>query len=40
MMMSHEFLYTWDTGKKKRSVQGGQMKAFKLKSLKEATVET
>jgi hypothetical protein len=39
MMMSHEFLYTCDTGEKKRSVQKGQMKAVKLKSMKEATVE-
>jgi hypothetical protein len=30
MMMSHEFLYTCDTGEKKRSVQKGQMKAVKL----------
>jgi hypothetical protein len=40
MMMSHEFLYTCDTGEKKRSVQKGQMKVVKLKSMKEAIVET
>jgi hypothetical protein len=39
-MVSHEFLYTWDISEKKRYVQGGQMKAVKLKILKEATVET
>jgi hypothetical protein len=30
MMMSHEFMYAYDTGEKKRSVQKGQMKAIKL----------
>jgi hypothetical protein len=39
-MMFHEFLYTYDRGEKKRFVQGGKMKVVKLKSLKEATVET
>jgi hypothetical protein len=40
MMMSHEFLYACDTGEKKRSVQKGQVKVVKLKSMKEAIVET
>jgi hypothetical protein len=38
--MSHEFLYTCDTGEKKIYVHKGYMKAVKLKIIKEATTET
>jgi hypothetical protein len=40
MMMSHELLYTFDTGEKKRYVQKGNMKVVKLKRMKEAIIDT